>query len=190
MEPDHVEEPADATPDAPPPPEAAPEPEPAAAVEASSDEASDGKPDHAKRFLAQLIDGILAGVLFWVLIFVTLFSTIGFILAILLAGGYFLVRDGLNVEFMKGRSIGKKIMKLRPIRLDGAEMDLETSVKRNWMFGASWLSSLPFLGFLGTLIGAGIGLVILYECYKVLTDNQARRWGDELAGTRVIESAS
>ena len=128
--------------------------------------------------------------MFWVLIIGTGLSTLGYILGILAAGGYFLVRDGLNVDFMKGRSLGKKIMKLRPVRLDGKAMDLETSVKRNWMFGVSWLSSLPLLGVLGSLVGLAATLVILYECYKVLTDAGARRWGDELAGTKVVESAA
>lgn len=184
MEPNPAEEPIHT------PSDAAPESEPASAPEAASDveAAATDKPDHVKRFLAQLIDGVIAGLVFWVLIFVTVFSTLGIILAVLLAGGYFLVRDGLDLDFMKGRSLGKKIMKLRPVRLDGQPMNLETSIKRNWMFGASWFSALP-LSFLGNLIGFAITVVILYECYKVLTDPQARRWGDELAGTRVIESA-
>ena len=184
MEPNPAEEPRHATSDT------APESEPSSAPDASSDveAAATDKPDHVKRFLAQFIDGIIAGAVFWGLVFATVFSTIGIILGVLIAAGYFLVRDGLDVDFMKGRSIGKKIMKLRPVRLDGQAMDLETSVKRNWMFGASWLSALPF-GVLGNLIGFAITIVILYECYKVLTDAQARRWGDELAGTRVIESA-
>ncbi len=185
MEPDHAEEPLDATPETPPE-----NTESAAELPAEAEAGSGGKPDHLKRFLAQFIDGILAGVVFWVLIIGTGLSTLGYILGILAAGGYFLVRDGLNVDFMKGRSLGKKIMKLRPVRLDGKAMDLETSVKRNWMFGAIYIGSLPFLGVLGTLINLGVLVVILYECYKVLTDAQARRWGDELAGTKVIESAA
>ena len=183
MEPNPAEEPVHA------PSDTAPENEPAAPDTSSEVEAAaSDKPDHLKRFLAQLIDGIIAAVVFWGLIFVTLFSTVGIILGVLLAAGYFLVRDGLDLDFMKGRSLGKKIMKLRPVRLDGEPMNIETSVKRNWMFGASWLSALPF-GLLSSLLGFAITVVILYECYKVLTDAQARRWGDEMAGTRVIESA-
>ena len=68
-------------------------------------------------------------------------------------------------------------------------MDLETSIKRNWMFIGGYLGMIPFLGALGSLLGFALGVVVLYECYKVLTDAQARRWGDELAGTKVIKSA-
>ena len=100
-----------------------------------------------------------------------------------------MTRDGLPLEFMNGRSLGKKFMKLRPTRLDGNPMDLEASIKRNWMFGVSYFGSVSFLGLIGSLIGLVASVVILYECYKVLTDKEGRRWGDELAGTHVIESA-
>ena len=178
MEPDHAEEPLDATPETPD------------NTESAAEAASGGKPDHVTRFLALFIDGIIASVLFWLL-----FSFIpglypGYILGVIVAGGYFLLRDGLNVDFMKGRSLGKKIMKLRPVRLDGQPMDLEASIKRNWMFIGGYLGMIPFLGTLGSLLGLVLGLVVLYECYKVLTDAQARRLGDELAGTKVIKSAA
>ncbi len=161
----------------------APEPDP------EPEAPSSGKPDLAKRFLAQLIDGVLATIVFYLLVAIVPGWYTGYVLGIIAAGGFFLVRDGLSVEFMNKRSIGKKFMKLRPVRLDGNEMDLETSIKRNWMFGVSWLGSLPALGVLGSLIGLAVGLIILYECYKVITDAESRRWGDELAGTKVIESA-
>ena len=150
--------------------------------------AATGKPDAGKRFIALFIDGIIAAIIFW-LLFAFLGIYAGAILGLIIAGGYMIVRDGLTVEFMNGRSIGKKLMKLRPVRLDGSPMDLEASIKRNWMFGISYFGSVTFLGVIGSLIGLVATVVILYECYKVLTDTGGRRWGDELAGTRVIESA-
>ncbi len=174
MEPEPKGEPT--TPD---PPES-PTPEPDAT----------GKPDAVKRFIALFIDGIVAGGVFWALTVSTGFSTIGYLLGLLVAGGYMVVRDGLPLEFMNGRSLGKKLMKLRPTRLDGNPMDLEASIKRNWMFGVSYFGPVSFLGVIGSLIGLVAAVVILYECYKVLTDKEGRRWGDELAGTQVIESAN
>ncbi len=176
MEPN--EDPTTATPD----PSESPTPEP--------DAAAAGKPDAGKRFLAMLIDGIIAGVLSYVVGFIS--SILGGIVAAL----YYVVRDGLDVDFMKQRSLGKKVMKLDVVRLDGKPMDLETSVKRNWMFGFGAISSIllyiPILGWILILVGGLIALCIgLYECYKVLTDKEGRRWGDELAGTKVIvESGS
>lgn len=141
------------------------------------------KADLAKRFLALLIDSIIAAV-------VGVIPVVGGIAG----AAYMVARDGLELDFMRQRSIGKQLMKLRPVRLDGAPMTLEASVRRNWMFGLGALVSLlvfiPILGwalipFVG-LISLGIGL---YEVYLVLTDPQGRRWGDRLGGTVVVETA-
>ena len=148
-----------------------------------------GKPDAVKRFIAMLIDGIISAVLSFAV------GIISSILGGIVAAVYWVVRDGLDVDFMKHRSLGKKVMKLNVVRLDGKPMDLETSVKRNWMFGFGAISSIliyiPILGWILILVGSLIALCIgLYECYKVLTDKEGRRWGDELAGTKVIDSAN
>ncbi len=148
-----------------------------------------GKPDAVKRFLAMLIDGIISAVLSFAV------GIISSILGGIVAAAYWVVRDGLDIDFMKHRSLGKKVMKLNVVRLDGKPMDLETSVKRNWMFGFGAISSIliyiPILGWILILVGGLIAACIgLYECYKVLTDKEGRRWGDELAGTRVVESAN
>jgi uncharacterized RDD family membrane protein YckC len=71
------------------------------------------KADLTKRFLASLIDGLLAGG-------VSMIPIIGGIIG----ATYILVRDGLELEFMDRRSIGKKLLKLRPVRLDGQPMDV------------------------------------------------------------------
>src|SRR5690606_10640683 len=79
------------------------------------------KPDVTKRAIAAVIDGAIAGA-------VGLVPVVGGIVGAL----YILLRDGFEYEFMDGRSVGKKLMKLRPVRLDGAKMDLPTSARRNW----------------------------------------------------------
>lgn len=167
--------PVDPTPPAPTPP--AP---PTEAPPASSD--TGAKPDVGKRFIAYLIDAVIAGVL-----------AVIPVLGSLLGAAYILVRDGLEFEFMDGRSVGKKLMKLRPVRDDGGKMDLTTSVMRNWPLALGSLAGLvtygPFLGIIAlslllSLIGGIIGLI---EVYLVLTAPDGRRWGDKLAHTRVIE---
>lgn len=140
-----------------------------------------GKVDLAKRFIAALVDGVLAAVVGAVPVVGSIAGT-----------AYILVRDGLDIEFMKGRSIGKKLMRLRPVRLDGQPMDLATSIRRNWVFAIGALSGLvawvPFLGFLAVLILGLIGFLVgLYEIYMVATDAEGRRYGDRFAGTKVIE---
>lgn len=143
-----------------------------------------GKADLSKRFIAALIDGAIAFV-------VGLIPFIGGFIG----AGYWLVRDGLELEFMDRRSIGKKIMKLRPVRLDGLPMDIPTSVKRNWMFALGGviqvLLFIPILGWLLMIPVAFIALGLgLFEIYKVVTDPQGRRLGDTMGGTKVIEVAS
>jgi len=138
------------------------------------------KADMGKRILAVLIDAVLAIV-------------IGFIPFIggLVAAAYWLVRDGLEIDFMDQRSIGKKLMKLRPVTLDGTPMDIMASAKRNWMFALGGVGQV----FLWTLIGIPIALLLWFvafllgilELILVITDDEGRRLGDKIANTMVIE---
>lgn len=139
------------------------------------------KADLVKRALAAIIDFVLASILsrVWV---------VGWILGI----GYILVRDGLDVELINRQSLGKKLMGLKTVRLDGQKMDIATSVRRNWMFALGTLAGLvawiPLLGLLVVLGAALISFLIgIYEVYLVFTDEGGRRWGDSFAGTKVIE---
>lgn len=164
----------------PPPP---PAPPPAPTVSA--------KPDVAKRFIAALIDAIPAIIVGFVL---GLIPFIGGILAGLAAGGWWLVRDGLELDFADKRSLGKKLMKLRPIRLDGQPMDMATSVKRNLPLAiycvGYFLWIVPVLGHIASMPIFAIGAVVsLIEAVLVVTDPEGRRFGDKWAGTKVIEVA-
>lgn len=146
--------------------------------------ASTGKADLSKRFIAGVIDCVIAVVI----------GMIPFIGG-LIAAAYWLVRDGLEIEFMDRRSIGKKVMKLRPVRLDGRPMDIATSVRRNWMFALGGVVQLlMFIPILGWLLMIPVGLVALalglLEIFKVVTDSQGRRLGDSMAGTKVVEVES
>jgi uncharacterized RDD family membrane protein YckC len=147
---------------------------------ASPESSSSRAPDTTTRVLAFLIDGVIAGVL----------SNVPLVGG-LLGAGYFVVRDGLTLDVMNERSLGKHLMGLHVERLDGRPMDIETSVRRNWMWGigpvASTAAAFPLFGGLISFAVALFGLAVgLYEAYLVLTRDDGRRWGDELAGTRVV----
>jgi uncharacterized RDD family membrane protein YckC len=141
-----------------------------------------GKADLGKRIIAAIIDAVVGAVL-------GLIPVIGW----LIGSAYWLLRDGLDVDFMKQRSLGKKVMKLRPVRLDGGPMNLETSVRRNWPFAiggiAAFIMIIPVLGWilgaLLALIGLGVGIV---EIVLVITDPEGRRLGDKTAATKVVET--
>lgn len=84
-------------------------------------------------------------------------------------------------------------MKLRPVRLDGGAMDMETSVRRNWTLAlGSALSGLSyFIGgwggfFLLTALAGLAGLLALVECILVISDADGRRIGDKQANTQVV----
>ena len=147
------------------------------------------KADLAKRFIGVLIDGIIVGVAGMIIGFVPF---IGGPIAGVLVGGYWLMRDGLDLDFADKRSIGKKVMKLRPVRLDGQPMDQATSMKRNFPLAiyaiGYFLWIVPVLGHLVSipifLVG---GIFNLIEAILVVTDSEGRRWGDQSAGTKVIE---
>lgn len=139
------------------------------------------KVDPATRFLAMLIDGLVAGVL----------SAVPFVGGIA-GAAYLVVRDGLDLDFMDQRSLGKHLMGLRVARLDGKPMDIETSARRNWMWGIGAITGalvyIPILGWVLIPFVALAGLAIgLYEGYRVWTDAEGRRWGDMMAQTKVYE---
>ena len=148
-----------------------------------------GKADVGKRIVAGLIDAVVAAVATFVV------AAVAPVLGGLVGAAYWVLRDGLNLQFMDHRSIGKKVMKLRPVTLDGTPMDITASVKRNWMFGFGGLvtpfAMNPILGLLFlilliplALVAFGIGII---EIILVLTDKEGRRLGDKMANTKVIE---
>lgn len=133
----------------------------------------------SQRVIAGLIDTALAIV-------------VGFIPIIggLAATAYWLVRDGLEVDVARQRSIGKKLMGLKPVRLDGQEMDIATSARRNWPFAfggvAQVLMFIPFVGWLLVIPVALVALVVgIVEVVMILTGG--RRLGDRTARTRVVK---
>jgi uncharacterized RDD family membrane protein YckC len=143
-------------------------------------------PDLSTRFLAALVDGVVISLL---MLLVGWVPVIGSVIGPL----YVLTRDGVEVGPIRYRSVGKAVTGLRPRRLDGGPMNLETSIRRNGLLGVAVLA--PFLGILPLLGGALESLVVLVaggallvETYQLARRDDQRRWGDRWAGTRVVES--
>lgn len=160
------------TPPSTPSPSPSPYPSPSPAI--------GGKPDTVARFLAYLIDAVAVYA-------VGLVPVIGGLVGI----AYVLVRDGLEYDFMDRRSIGKKVMKLRPVRLDGQPMDVRTSIMRNWPLTIGSLAQVlwyvPVIGWvLLPFVAIAGAVVVVLEVVRVFTDPEGRRWGDLLAGTKVV----
>lgn len=148
------------------------------------------RPDLTTRCLAKLIDVAVAAALYGLAsaFFSNWFTA--FLLGGIVASLYLLVSDGLDVDFMRRRSLGKRVMGLTVERIDGERMDLPTSVRRNWMFAVGFFAQAftfvaPAVG--GLLMLAALGL-IGYEVYWVVTNPEGVRWGDDLAGTDVLQT--
>ena len=139
------------------------------------------KADLVKRFVAAIIDGAVAAV-------VGMIPVIGGLVGLT----YILLRDGFEFDFMDYRSVGKKLMKLRPVKDDGTRMTLRDSFQRNWplVFGSlvQILIFIPVIGWILIPFVALAGLALgIAEIVLVFTNPEGRRWGDRLAGTKVVE---
>ncbi|MFB6279297.1 MAG: RDD family protein [Salinibacter sp.] len=137
-----------------------------------------------ERVVAALLDGIIAS---------GLIALLGGAPGALLGAAYLVARDGVEAGPIHFRSVGKYVMGLGLVRLDGRPVNLETSVQRNWMLAVLFVAGLFVLvpivgGALASLLSfLGLGL-LLFEIYNVLADPAGRRWGDRLGNTRVVET--
>jgi len=97
-----------------------------------------------------------------------------------LAGlAYLLIGDGL----FDGRSLGKKIMRLRVVTADsGVSGGFRASMIRNAPFAAAMLLfNIPFAGWIFP------AFVLVFEFLLALGNGDGMRLGDDFAGTRVLE---
>ncbi|HSW40394.1 MAG TPA: RDD family protein [Acidobacteriota bacterium] len=135
---------------------------------------SRGKADPVKRIVAAIIDAVIATL-------VSLIPVAGWIIAPL----YWLLRDGMEIDFMDHRSVGKKLTRLRPVTMEGRKLGINDSIKRNWIFVLGGLAGIPIVGWF-VILPIAIVLFLL-EIILVLADKDGRRFGDKLADTIVIE---
>lgn len=145
-------------------------------------------PEKATRLGAALIDGVIAFIL------TTLLGGIP-LLGGVVGAAYLVVRDGLELGPVRYRSVGKYLMGLGLVRMDGQPVTLETSLLRNWMFGlgavGGILVAVPIVGGLIAPVASIGGLtLILFEVYNVFSDPSGRRWGDRLGNTRVVQTGT
>jgi len=97
-----------------------------------------------------------------------------------LAGlAYLLIGDGL----FDGRSLGKKIMRLRVISgSSGAPGSFRDSMIRNMPFASAMLLyNIPLAGWVFPV------LILTFEFLLTLGNSEGLRLGDDIAGTKVVE---
>jgi len=127
------------------------------------------KADHLPRFVARIIDLLLAAALAQVV------APVGFFAGLT----YLLIADGVA----PGRSLGKMLIGLRVVTADGQPAQLRASILRNLPWAAVFL--LYVIPWIGPLLAAA---VVALEGLLVLGNSRGRRFGDELAGTQVLNA--
>ncbi len=122
------------------------------------------------RFIAKLID------LFIVVAAGEMASPVGFLSGL----AYILIADG----FAGGKSIGKRLVGLQTMRLDGREAaGFRESIIRNLPLGGAQIAyAIPYVGWLVSLA------ILAFESFLIIGNEQGRRLGDEVARTQVLDA--
>lgn len=132
------------------------------------------------RFVAVLLDGLIVGIpLLIISAILGYFST--WLAAAINALGY-LLYEGLMLFYQNGQTIGKKVMNVRVISVDGQPLTMNKTFTRAGVKAVlSVLSSIrpPATSFLGILS--------LLDYLWPLWDVNKQTWHDKAAGTYVVK---
>ncbi len=128
-----------------------------------------GKASILLRVMAKLVDIIIIAIV------IKTIPQVGYFAGLV----YLLISDGL----FDGRSLGKKIIKLRVISLPGGTPGtFRDSMLRNITFILSFLLyKIPLLGWIFVI------LILTLEFLLLLGNSEGMRLGDDVANTMVVE---
>jgi len=135
------------------------------------------------RILAFMIDVLIAWIPFFIPFIGAVFGSL-----------YLLFRDGIMYKITKkdewkNKSIGKKILNIEIESLEGKDIDLTISAKRNLPLTiGNFIAIIPVIGW---VIGPAVALILAFvELIVFLTNENNRRLGDMWANTQVIKVES
>ncbi len=95
---------------------------------------------------------------------------------------YALVADGL----FEGQSLGKKVVGLRVLGETGLPCTFLESLQRNLTVGLALVLMLQRVPYVWWLFWIGGALVLLFEAFLAVTDDEALRLGDRFAHTQIV----
>ena len=133
------------------------------------------------RILAFVIDALISWIPFFIPVIGGIFGSL-----------YLLFKDGIMFQITKkdewkNKSIGKKIMNLEIVNLEGKYIDLTLSAKRNLPLTiGNFIVIIPVLGWVVGPIAAMVAAIV--ELIFFLIDDEHQRLGDRWANTRVIST--
>jgi len=135
------------------------------------------------RILAFVIDALIS----WIPVFIPFIGAV-------FGSLYLLFKDSIMYQITqndewKNKSIGKKIMNLEILSLDGKVVNMEISAKRNLPITiGNFIAVIPIIGW---VIGPSIAFVLaVIELIVFLTNDEGQRLGDMWANTKVISVKS
>ena len=155
------------------------------------------RPVRVRRFAAALLDATLALILALAPAALApgVWKGRAFGFGLLLGALYLLFRDGIPYAEWGARSLGKRWIGIRPYAVDGDPLTWQLSARRNaTIAGAAGIWAVLYLvgGYRGIPFGEVVlglaAVVVAVEAILVAVDPAARRVGDRVAKTRVIEA--
>lgn len=133
------------------------------------------------RFVAILLDGLIVGIpLVIVEAILGIFGSP--IAAVISAIAYFLY-EGLLLASQNGQTVGKKIMSIRVVSVDGQPLTMNKTFTR-----AGVKAVLSVLGSIKPPITSVLGILSLLDYLWPLWDANKQTWHDKAAGTYVVKA--
>ncbi len=106
-----------------------------------------------------------------------------------LFGGGLLIYDTLFLTLLKGQTLGKKILGIKVIQMNGLAPEFKTALLRS-SFGFSWFlaSILAPFGAIFSAVSLGLQLMVLFGFARIINNKKRQGWHDKLAETLVVSS--
>jgi uncharacterized RDD family membrane protein YckC len=133
------------------------------------------------RFVAVLLDGLIVGIP--MLIIEAVLGLYGSPVAALLSAIAYFLYEGLLLAYQNGQTIGKKVMSVRVVSVDGQALTMNKTFTRSGVKAV-----LSVLGSIKPPITTVLGILSLLDYLWPFWDANKQTWHDKAAGTYVVKA--